>query len=204
MSACEIAKTMSLFEIDEALDLLIESATEQAAEGDISDELRNALSEYVDAFGEKVDRIANYIKAQEAFADAAKKEAGRLEARRRSAEDRVKSCKAFLCWFMTCRSLKHLKGRLNSVTLANNSVDTLVLDDCVPVSPVFQNVTISLPWIVWCHLCQVLPHGELKDFVTDPAASSTSVDRARIAETLRAGQPVAGARLVRGQHVRLS
>ena len=34
---------MSLFEIDEALDLLIESATEQAAEGEISDELLNGL-----------------------------------------------------------------------------------------------------------------------------------------------------------------
>ena len=66
MSACDIARTMSLFEIGEALDLLIESAAEQAAGDEISDELRNALSEYVDAFGEKVDRIANYIKAQEA------------------------------------------------------------------------------------------------------------------------------------------
>jgi hypothetical protein len=65
MSACDIARTMSLFEIDEALDLLVESA-EQAAGDEISDELRKALSEYVDGFGEKVDRIANYIKAQEA------------------------------------------------------------------------------------------------------------------------------------------
>jgi hypothetical protein len=50
---------MNLFEIDEALDLLMESATEQAAEGEISEDLRTALSEYVDAFGEKVDRITN-------------------------------------------------------------------------------------------------------------------------------------------------
>jgi hypothetical protein len=94
--------------------------------------LRNALSEYVDAFGEKVDRIANYIKAQEASAEAAKKEAYRLKARRKSAENRVKTCKSFLCWFMTCRSLKHLKGRLNTITLASNSVESLVFDDCAP------------------------------------------------------------------------
>jgi hypothetical protein len=36
MSACEIAQTMSLFEIDEALEVLIESAAEQAAEGEMS------------------------------------------------------------------------------------------------------------------------------------------------------------------------
>ena len=88
MSACEIARTMSLFEIDEALDLFIESSTEQV-EGEISDELRTALSEHADAFGDKVDRIANYIRAQEAFAEAAKKEASRLDARRKSAESRV-------------------------------------------------------------------------------------------------------------------
>ena len=33
MSACEIARTMSLFEIDEALDLLIESATDAETRG---------------------------------------------------------------------------------------------------------------------------------------------------------------------------
>jgi hypothetical protein len=91
MGECEIARSMSLFEIDEALDLLIESAAEQVAECEISEELRTALSEYVDAFGEKVDRIANYIKAQEAFAEAAKKEACRLENRRKAAENRVRT-----------------------------------------------------------------------------------------------------------------
>jgi hypothetical protein len=62
------------------LDLLIESAAEQACrrEGEISEELQAALAECVKVFGEKVDRIANYFKSQEALAETAKKEACRL------------------------------------------------------------------------------------------------------------------------------
>jgi hypothetical protein len=58
----------------------MESAAEQACrrEGEISEELQAALAECVKVFAEKVDRIANYIKAQEALAETAKKEACRL------------------------------------------------------------------------------------------------------------------------------
>jgi hypothetical protein len=204
MRACEIAKTMSLFEIDEALDLLIESATEQAAEGEISDELRMALSEYVDALGEKVDRIANYIKAQEAFAEAAKKEASRLETRRRSADNRVKTCKGFVSWFMTCRSLKHLRGRMNTFAMANNSVDSLVIDDANVISAAFQSITLVLPWSDWQQLLSVVPLGPLHSKLVESEDGGKFVDRGRMVEALRSGQTVPGARLVRAQHVRLT
>lgn len=204
MSACEIARTMSLFEINEALDLLIESAAEQAAEGEISDDLRTALSEYVDAFGEKVDRIANYIKAQESLAEAARIEAGRLESRRKTAENRIKACKGFLCWFMTVRSLKHLKGLLNTFTLTNNSLESLVVDESAVVLPQFQSVTLTLSWLEWKQVLAVVPDGTLRSKLLDLEAAGRALDRARITDTLKSGQTVSGARLIRGQHVRLS
>jgi hypothetical protein len=206
MSVCEIARTMSLFEIDEALDLLIESAAEQATgpESEISEELRTALAEYVDAFGEKVDRIANYIKAQEEFAEAAKKEACRLESRRKSAENRVKTCKAFLCWFMTCRSLKHLKGRLNTFTLVNNSMESLVLDETIAANAAFQSMTLRLSWSEWQQLLSVVPVGPLRSKLLAPESGASSIDRARMVDALKGGQSVPGARLIRGQHVRLT
>jgi hypothetical protein len=194
---------MSLFEIDEALDLLIVSAAEQAAEGEMSDELRNALSQYVDAFGEKVDRIVNYIKAQEAFADAAKKESARLEARRKSAENCVNACKAFVCWFMNCRSLKHLKGHLNTVTLAANSADTLVIDQVSTVPQAFVTVMVSIPWLRWEELLSYVPEGALRSDLVRQASGGNDLDRSRISEAIKAGQIVPGARLIRGQHIRL-
>lgn len=202
MGACEIARSMSMFEIDEALDLLIESAAEQVAECEMSEELRTALSEYVDAFGEKVDRIANYIKAQEAFAEAAKKEACRLENRRKAAENRIRTCKSFLCWFMTCRSLKHLKGKLNTITLADNSAESLILDESEAVPQAFRNTVVSCPRTRWEEFLSYLPEGTLlKEF--QEASQVSDIDRARISTALKAGQIVPGARLVRGQHIRL-
>ena len=94
----ELARNMSLFAIDEALMALVESAQDEAAAngGELSEHLRTALADYVEAFGEKVDRIASYLKAQESFAELAKREEERLHARRKSAENRVKGLKSFL------------------------------------------------------------------------------------------------------------
>ncbi len=60
ITAPELARKASIFEIDEALDLLVQSAEEQAeaSNSEITEELRKALVEYVEAFGYKVDRIA--------------------------------------------------------------------------------------------------------------------------------------------------
>jgi hypothetical protein len=69
----DLAREMSLFEIDEALKVLIESAQEEAAVagGELSEQLQRVLADYVEAFGEKVDRIANYLKAQDSFVELA-------------------------------------------------------------------------------------------------------------------------------------
>jgi len=54
-----LASEMTLFALDESLSLLMESATEMAAEnkGEIPDDLRQALLDYFEAFGTKVDNI---------------------------------------------------------------------------------------------------------------------------------------------------
>jgi hypothetical protein len=205
MNTCDIARTMSLFEIDQALDLLIESAAEQACgpEGEIAEDLRAALAEYVEVFGEKVDRIANYIKAQEAFAETAKKEACRLETRRKAAENRAKACKSFLCWFMRSRSLKYLRGRLNTFTLAENSAAALIIDQLTAVPQAFVTVVLSLPWPRWEELLAYIPEGTLLDELRWQASHASNIDRARVSEALKAGQAVPGARLSSGQHIRL-
>ena len=150
----------------------------------------------------KVDRIANYIKAQEAFAEAAKKEACRLENRRKAAEYRVKRCKSFLCWFMSCRFLKHLNGRLNTVTLADNSAETLILEETEAVPQSFRNLVVPCRRTRWEEFLSYVPEGPLlKDL--QQASQVSDIDRARISNALKAGQIVPGARLVRGQHIRL-
>ena len=75
-----LASEMSLFELDESLALLMESATDEAAStnGEIPEELRQALLDYCEAFGAKVDNIANFIKSQESEARNSKAEIDRF------------------------------------------------------------------------------------------------------------------------------
>jgi hypothetical protein len=204
-TARELARELSLFEIDQALAMLIDSAQEEAAasNGELSEELKAALADYVEAFGEKVDRIANYLKAQESFADLAKREAARLEARRKAAENRVKGLKTFLCFFMASHELKRLQGPLNTITLASNSAESLVLDEAAHVPDIFHKVFAEVTWNEWEEILAALPAGPLRERLTAGNGVRRELDRARLAEGLKAGVTVAGTRLVRGQHVRI-
>src|ERR1700682_2107122 len=96
----EVAKGLSMFEIDESLEALVEAAEQEAEanNGEVSDDIKTALATYAEAFGYKVDRIANYLKAQKAEAELAQREAERCQARYKSAENREKRLKQMLVW----------------------------------------------------------------------------------------------------------
>jgi len=66
ITAEEVAKGLSMFEIDEGLEALVEAAEQEAEanNGEMSESIKTALATYAEAFGYKVDRIANYLKAQ--------------------------------------------------------------------------------------------------------------------------------------------
>jgi len=121
---------MTLLEIDESLSLLMESASDAAADnnGEVPEELRQALLDYCEAFGAKVDNIANYIKSQEFEARNAKTEIDRLQSRQAAAENKVERLKGLLTYFMESRSLRSMKGRLNTISLRKNSQDSLIMD----------------------------------------------------------------------------
>ena len=203
----ELARQASIFEIDEALDLLVQSAQEQAEanNGEITEELRNALVEYVEAFGYKVDRIANYIKAQRAEAETAGREAERLAARQRAAENREKRLKSMLVYYMASRELRRLQGSLNTITLQNNSQPSLVVNDVSRIPNAFYRAKVDLPWTEWDEILASLPQGALRDRLR--AAEGRSVQkelqRGVLADTLARGENLNGATLEKGQHVRL-
>ena len=108
-----LSKTMSLFELDESLCLLMDSAVEAASEndGEIPEELRRAVLEYCEAFGQKVDNIATYIHALEFEAANARAEIDRLAVRKSAAENRVDRLKRLLKFFMATRNIRSMKGR---------------------------------------------------------------------------------------------
>ena len=207
ITAPELARKASIFEIDEALDLLVQSAEEEAEanNGEITEELRKALVEYVEAFGYKVDRIANYIKAQKAEAETAGREVERLEARRKAAENREKRLKSMLVYYMVTRELRQLRGALNTITLQGNSQPSLVVNDASRMPNVFYRARVDLPWTEWEGILASLPPGALLERLraAEGRFVQKELQRGVLADAVARGEAIEGATLVKGQHVRV-
>src|SRR6266852_477702 len=145
ITADEVAKGLSMFEIDESLEVLVEAAEQEAeaSNGEISEEIKTALATYADAFGYKVDRIANYLKAQKAEAELAQREAERFQARYKAAENREKRLKQMLVWFMISRNTQKLRGALNTISLQANSQPSLAIHETADIPASFYRARIE-------------------------------------------------------------
>jgi hypothetical protein len=187
----------------------MESATDEAANnnGEIPEELRQALLDYCEAFGAKVDNIANYIKSQEFDARNAKAEIDRLQSRQAAAENKVERLKGLLKYFMETRGLLRMKGRLNTISLRKNSQDSLIVDSVDRIPSKYCRVSITLPVPELEELLRYLPEEHsLRTRLTpdDNGFIRREVDNAKLRTALASSMPVSGAELRRGQHVRLT
>ncbi|MFN7991955.1 MAG: siphovirus Gp157 family protein [Bryobacteraceae bacterium] len=101
----------SLFDIDDHLVELMNRAEDEANEnGDIPESLAQEITDYLEAFRGKVDRIAGYWRWQESIGEICGRESDRLAARKRAADARVVRLRFMLQAFMQPRSLKRLEG----------------------------------------------------------------------------------------------
>ena len=204
-----LASEMTLFELDESLSLLMESATEAAAEnnGELPEELRQALLDYCEAFGTKVDNIANYIKSQEYEARNAEAEIDRLQARQAAAENKVERLKGLLKYFMETRGIPNMKGRLNTISLRKNSQDSLVVDTPNTIPSEYWRVSITITLPEFQELLSRLPEDHpLRARLTPDGngLAKREPDNSKLRSALAAGVPIKGAELRRGRHVRLT
>ncbi|MGH9631119.1 MAG: siphovirus Gp157 family protein, partial [Bryobacteraceae bacterium] len=164
-----------------------------------------ALLEYVEAFGYKVDRIANYIKAQKVEAETAAREAQRLTARQKAAENREKRLKSMLVYYMNARELRQLRGALNTITLQRNSQPSLIVTDEARIPSAFFRATAELAWTEWEAILASLPPGALLERLRAVQGRLVQKELLRgvLADALGRGETIEGAALVKGQHVRI-
>ncbi len=206
-SATEVARGLSMFEIDESLAALVEAAAEEADanNGEVSDELKAALATYAEAFVYKVDRIADYLKAQKAEAELAQREAERFQARYRAAENREKRLKQMLAWFMVTREVQKLRGVMNTISLQANSTPSLVIEETNHIPDSFYRARIDLSWPEWHEILEALQPGGLRDRLraAEGKAVQRELQRGILADALARGESIPGVTLVKGNHVRL-
>ena len=202
-----LASQMSLFQLDESLCLLMDSALEAAAEnnGEIPEEFKQSLLDYCEAFGQKVDNIASYIRSQECEAANAKTEIDRLEQRKLAAEHRVERLKGLVKYFMESRSLRSMKGRLNTISLRKNSQDSLILTDTAKLPAEFWRISLVLNAAELEGALSYLPQDHpLRMRLGKPDAVKREPDNGRLRAAITAGTLIEGAELQRRHHVRIT
>lgn len=207
ITAQEIAKGLSMFEIDESLEALVEAAEQdaEANNGEISENIKTALATYAEAFGYKVDRIANYLKAQRAEAEVAQREAERFHARYKAAESREKRLKQMLVWFMISRNAPKLRGALNTISLQANSQPSLAIQETTHIPDSFYRAKVEVTWPEWHEIVESLPPGPFRDRIegADGKIVQRELQRGILSDALARGETIAGVSLVKGSHVRL-
>ncbi len=207
VAASDIARGLSIFEIDESLEALVEAAEAdaEANNGEISDAIKSALATYAEAFGYKVDRIADFLKAQRAEAEIAQREAERFHNRHKAAENREKRLKQMLVWFMLSRSVAKLRGEFNTISLQVNSTPSLVIQDASHIPASFYRARIELTWPEWIEILESLPLGPLRERLAagEGRFIQKELQRGILSDALSRGEAIPGAMLVKGHHVRL-
>src|SRR6266852_6799920 len=207
ITADEVAKGLSMFEIDESLEALVEAAEQdaEANNGEISEDIKTALATYAEAFGYKVDRIANYLKAQKAEAETAQREADRFQARYKAAENREKRLKQMLVWFMISRNTQKLRGALNTISLQANSQPSLAIKETSQMPDTFYRARIEFTWPEWREIVESLPPSPFRDRLgnADSKTVQKELQRGILSDALARGETVTGVSLVKGSHVRL-
>src|SRR5579871_6239376 len=165
VTAREVAQGLSIFQIDESLEALVEAAEADAGanNGEVSESIKSALATYAEAFGYKVDRIADFLKAQRAEAEITQREADRLHNRHKAAENREKRLKQLLLWFMLSRNVPKLRGEFNTISVQANSTPSLVIQDVADIPPSFYRARIELSWPEWIEILEALPAGPLRE-----------------------------------------
>jgi len=204
--ACKTSRDpRSLFDLDERLIELMDQAEETASEGnEISQELVQEINDYFEAFRTKVDRIAGYWRWQESVAEICGREAERLAARKKAAENRLGRLKNMLLAFMMSRGLKKLEGDKATIGMQPNSTASLVIDDPLQVGEHFFENSIRFTKTELQEVVYQLADGELRQRLEALLkGDGWEINNSAVRFAITSATAVSGARLVKGNHVRL-
>jgi hypothetical protein len=173
--------------------------------GEVPAELQQALFDYCEAFGQKVDNIARYIRSQEFEAANASAEIARLNQRKAAAENRSERLKGLLKFFMHSRNVRSMKGRLNTISLRKNSQDSLILSDATKLPAEFWRVSVVLRGAELQEVLSYLPREHaLRARLANADAVKREPDHARLRAFLVGGNMIDGVELRREHHIRLT
>ena len=195
----------SLFELDDRfIDLMDRAEEEVESRGEVSAELLLEITEYLDAFRSKVDRIAGYWRWQESIAQICGEEVDRLAARKKAAEGRVSRLKTMLLAFMSSRGQKKLEGEKASITKHQNSTPALVIDNPLEISNEYFVLQLQFTKLDIQAIVAALEQTELRKRLESALqCDGWEINTSAVRAALLNNVTVTGAGLSKGHHVRV-
>src|SRR5271154_4014276 len=140
----ELAKAFTLFQIEESLMLLAESAEEEG----LTPEIEKALTAYLEGAVEKRDRAAEFIHFCEAMAELAKAEVKRLQVRQKHFEATAERVSGMVLRVLDWLGVKKLEGRTNTLKKRKCPPSVKIIDEArVPAE--YKHITVTLPLPQW-------------------------------------------------------
>ena len=195
----------SLFDLDDRLIELMDTVEEhQEQEIQISQEVAAEIDAYLEAYRQKVDRMVGFLRWQEAIAGICGKEAERLSARKKAADNRVNRLKGLLLVFMTSRGIRKLEGERSSIRMQTNGQASLVIDDPLQIAESYYEKSLRIGKRELDELVNQIPEGPMRRRLEAALnAEDWQINEAAVRAALVANESIPGARLVKGNHLRI-
>jgi hypothetical protein len=187
----DLAKALTLFQIEESLVLLAESAEKEG----LTPEIEQAMTVYLDGAVEKRDRVADFIHFCEGMAELAKAEGERLHARQKHFEATAERVSAMVLRVLDYLGVKRLEGRTNTLKKRKCPASVKIIDEAkVPAE--YKHITVTLPLPQWQELLAGSGEELRKAVLCGIRKQEISVELEVIKQALNLEKTVEGADLV--------
>ena len=186
----ELAKAFTLFQIEESLVLLAESAEDEGLTPDIE----TALTAYLEGAVEKRDRVAELIHFCEAMAELAKAEVKRLRARQRHFESTADRVSGMVLHVLDWLRVKKLEGRNNTLKNRKCPPSVNVIDE-QKIPAEYKRVTVTLPLLQWQELLAGTSEDSRNSLLSVLRKQAITLDLDAIKQALNLKKAVEGADL---------
>ena len=187
----QIASTLTLFQVEQSLVLLAESAEEEG----LTPELEQALIRYLEGEVEKRDRVADFILFCEGMAHLAKGEVKRLQARQKHFEATVERVSAMVLRVLDYLGITKLEGRTHTLKKRKCPASVKIVEE-EKIPPGYKRITVTLPLAQWQALLGSIPDESQKTVLSSVRKQETSLDLETIKLALNLEEKIDGADLV--------
>lgn len=187
----ELARELTLFQIEESLVLLAEAAEEE----DVTPELEQALIRYLEGAVEKRDRVAEFILFCEAMESLAKAEVKRLQARQKRFATTRERVSAMALRVLDFLRVTKLEGKTHTLKKRKCPPSVQILEE-EKIPAAYKRITVTLPLPEWETLLRNAPEHLQQSVASNIRKQEVAQDLEAIKQALNLEKKVEGADLV--------